>query len=46
MGSDPAIMRRALEMIDQKYGGPIELAKSSFGLTDAKISQLRAVYLG
>jgi protein-tyrosine phosphatase len=45
LGSDPAIMHRALETIDQKYGGPIEMAKSSFGLTDAKISHLRAVYL-
>ena len=45
MGSDPAIMRAALERIDQKFGGPIELAKSSFGLTDARISYLRAVYL-
>jgi protein-tyrosine phosphatase len=45
MGSDPAIMRQALESIDQKYGGPIELAKSSYGLSDAKISSLRAVYL-
>jgi protein-tyrosine phosphatase len=45
MGSDPAILRQALERIDQKYGGPIELAKSSYGLSDAKISSLRAVYL-
>ena len=45
MGSDPAIMQQALEKIDQQYGGPIELAKSSFGLTDSKISHLRSVYL-
>jgi protein-tyrosine phosphatase len=45
LGSDPAIMRRALEQIDQKYGGPIELAKASFGLSDAKISDLRRIYL-
>jgi protein-tyrosine phosphatase len=45
MGSDPAIMQHALEKIDQKFGGPIELAKSSFGLTDTKISYLRSVYL-
>jgi len=45
LGSDPQIMHQALDKIDHKYGGPIELAKSSFGLTDAKISYLRAVYL-
>lgn len=45
LGSDPAVMQQALQKIDQKYGGPIELAKSSFGLTDAKIAYLRAVYL-
>ena len=45
LGSDPAIMRQALDTIDTKFGGPIELAKSSYGLTDAKISYLRTVYL-
>ena len=45
MGSDPAILRQALERIDQNYGGPIELAKSRYGLSEARISSLRAVYL-
>lgn len=45
LGSDPAIMRRALDQFDQKYGGPVELAKASFGLTDEKIAYLRSVYL-
>jgi protein-tyrosine phosphatase len=45
MGSDPAIMRQALDKIDQQYGGPIELAKSRLGLSDANVSYLRSVYL-
>jgi protein-tyrosine phosphatase len=45
MGSDPEVMRQALATIDQKFGGPVELAKARFGLTDAKIAHLRAVYL-
>ncbi len=45
MGSDPAVMRKALAEFDGKYGGPVELAKARFGLTDAKIAHLRGVYL-
>jgi len=45
MGSDPAVMRQALSRIDQTFGGPVELAKSRFGLTDAKVAHLRGVYL-
>jgi protein-tyrosine phosphatase len=45
MGSDPAVMRQALAMIDAKYGGPIELAKARYGLTDEKVAHLREVYL-
>jgi protein-tyrosine phosphatase len=45
MGSDPQVMRQALAGVDRKFGGPIELAKARFGLTDAKIAQLRGVYL-
>jgi len=45
MGSDPEVMRRALAAIDARYGGPVALAKSRFGLTDAKIARLRASYL-
>ena len=44
-GSDPAVMRRALAMLDEKYGGPVELTKARFGLTDAKIASLRQTYL-
>ncbi|CAN7573088.1 tyrosine-protein phosphatase [Phenylobacterium sp. LjRoot225] len=44
-GSDPAVMRQALARIDQKFGGPIELAKARFGLTDARVAYLRGVYL-
>ena len=44
-GSDPAVMRRALAMLDEKYGGPVELTKARFGLTDAKIAALRQTYL-
>lgn len=45
MGSDPDVMRIALKTIDAKYGGPVELAKSRFGLTEAKVAHLRATYL-
>lgn len=45
MGSDPAVMRQALAKIDAKFGGPVELAKARFGLTDAKVAYLRQSYL-
>jgi protein-tyrosine phosphatase len=45
MGSDPDVMRIALKAVDAKYGGPVELAKSRFGLTDDKVARLRATYL-
>lgn len=45
MGSDPAVMRQALAKMDAKFGGPVELAKTRFGLTDAKIAYLRQTYL-
>jgi protein-tyrosine phosphatase len=45
LGSDPEVMRLALSQMDQKYGGPVELAKSRFGLTDAKVAYLRGAYL-
>jgi protein-tyrosine phosphatase len=44
-GSDPAVMRLALEMIDRRFGGPVGLAKTRMGLTDAKIARLRQLYL-
>jgi protein-tyrosine phosphatase len=45
LGSDPAVMRSALAQVDEKFGGPTELAKARLGLTDAKIAHLRQVYL-
>lgn len=45
MGSDPAVMRLALEKIDQKYGGPISLAKAKFGVTDEAVARMRRLYL-
>lgn len=45
MGSDPAVMRGTLSRIDAKYGGPVELCKARYGLTDAKIAYLRQAYL-
>ena len=44
-GSDPAVMRQALATIDARYGGPVQLSKTRFGLTDAKIAHLRQTYL-
>lgn len=45
MGSDPAVMRQALAATDSKYGGPIALVKARYGMTDAKIAQMRRNYL-
>lgn len=45
MGSDPAVMRQALAKIDAKFGGPVQLTKDRYGLTDAKIAYLRQSYL-
>lgn len=45
MGSDPEVMRKALAEIDRKFGGPIVLAKSRFGLSDARIASMRRAYL-
>ncbi|MDB5445448.1 MAG: hypothetical protein JWQ97_765, partial [Phenylobacterium sp.] len=45
LGSDPEVMRQTLARIDSRFGGPLELAKARFGLTDAKIAHLRGVYL-
>lgn len=45
MGSDPQVMRLALEHVDAKFGSPVELAKNRFDLTDEKIAYLRDVYL-
>jgi protein-tyrosine phosphatase len=44
-GSDPAVMRLALAKIDQRFGGPIRLAKARYGLTDAGVTELRRRYL-
>lgn len=45
MGSDPAVMAHALAKMDEQFGGPVELTKARFGLTDAKIAYLRQTYL-
>lgn len=45
MGSDPDVMRIALKTVDDKFGGPVALAKARFGLTDAKVARLRETYL-
>jgi protein-tyrosine phosphatase len=45
MGSDPECMRRTLGEMDRQFGGPVELAKTRFGLSDAKIAHLRSTYL-
>ena len=45
MGSNPEVMRQALAMIDRQYGGPVELVKSKFGLSDAGVARMRGLYL-
>lgn len=44
-GSDRAVMRRALAKVDAKFGGPTQLAKARYGMTDAKVARLRQLYL-
>nr|WP_295107550.1 tyrosine-protein phosphatase [uncultured Caulobacter sp.] len=45
LGSDPEVMRRALAVIDTRWGGPSALAKTRYGLTDAMRQELRRLYL-
>lgn len=45
MGSDPAVMRQTLAMIDSKFGGPTELVKTRFKLGDAGVTRMRSLYL-
>jgi len=45
LGSDPAVMRKALATIDAEYGGPVALVKGRFGVSDADIAALRRAYL-
>ncbi len=45
LGADPEVMRRALAIIDARYGGPTAVAKARFGLTEGKIAALRRAYL-
>ncbi len=45
LGSEPEVMRRALALIDARFGSPIALAKSRLGLADSQIAGLRRTYL-
>lgn len=45
LGSDPAVLRKALATIDAKYGGPVALVKARFGVSDADVVALRRAYL-
>ncbi|CAN7214495.1 tyrosine-protein phosphatase [Phenylobacterium sp. LjRoot219] len=45
LGSDPAVMSKALAAIDRKFGGPVALSKAKFGLSDADVVELRRIYL-
>lgn len=45
MGSDPEVMRQALARIDDRFGGPVALVKARFGVSDADIARMRAIYL-
>jgi protein-tyrosine phosphatase len=40
-GSDPAVMRQALALIDERDGGPLALARSRMGLTKRKLAAVR-----
>jgi protein-tyrosine phosphatase len=45
MGSDPDVMRQALDLFDQKAGGPVELVKSRYGVDQGAINHLRVTLL-
>jgi protein-tyrosine phosphatase len=45
MGSDPEVIRQALDLFDEKAGGPIELVKSRYGVDQSAIDHLRATLL-
>jgi protein-tyrosine phosphatase len=45
LGSDPAVMRKALATIDTQFGGPVALVKARYGVSDADIAALRRAYL-
>jgi protein-tyrosine phosphatase len=45
LGSDPAVMSKALAAIDHNFGGPVAMAKTKFGLSDADVAELRRIYL-
>jgi protein-tyrosine phosphatase len=45
MGTDADVMRQALATFDAQFGGPVELAKARYGLTDAGIATMREAYL-
>ncbi len=45
MGSDPAVMRKALAEVDRRHGGPVKLVQAKFGVTDAKLARLHSLYL-
>ena len=45
MGSEPAVMEQALARIDKDFGGPINLIKQKFGVSDQGIAIMRQYYL-
>lgn len=45
MGTDPVVMQATLADIDAKFGGPVALATTRYGLDDVAISYLGSVYL-
>jgi protein-tyrosine phosphatase len=45
LGSVPDVLSLALARMDREFGGPVELAKQRFGLTDAGIRQMRRKFL-
>lgn len=45
MGSDAEVMRRTLAEIDLRFGGPVELARAYYGLTEEGLKELRHIYL-
>lgn len=45
MGADPAVLAGALTRIDAEHGGPMQLARTRYGLTDDAIAALRNQFL-
>ena len=45
MNSDPRVLEQALAIVDRDFGGPVELVKARFDLSDTDIAHMQRTYL-